>query len=51
MRSFAVRYLARPLNDDLTMIECLSAGSKRRLQDNSSTKWKETKVAIMKHVK
>ena len=33
------------MSDDLTMIECLLAGRKMKLQDISSIKWKETKVA------
>ena len=46
MSSFVVRYLpARLLSDDLTLLECPLAGSKMRLQDISSIKWKETKVA------
>ena len=45
MSSFVIRYLpARLLSDDLTLIECLLADSKMRLQDISSIKWKETKV-------
>ena len=50
MSSFVVRYLpARLLSDDLTLIECLLADSKMRLQDISSIKWKETKVAKVAH--
>ena len=32
------------VSDNLTLIECLLADSKMRLQDISSIKWKETKV-------